>query len=305
MQKVIVLGSLNMDLSISCDVMPKAGETLNGYDFFINPGGKGGNQAVAAAKLGASTHMIASVGKDIFGKQLLETIKEYGVHCEHIETNEEIASGVAVIVCCDHDNRILLGNGANHALSYERVQASIATLAEEKDIFLTQLENDYEVVKKSIMYAKQKGLYTILNPAPARELDDALYEHLDLLVVNQSECELLSSIYPTCEKDYQDAIAFFADKGVNVIITLGEEGSVTQEKGVLIKVNSRKVDVVDTTAAGDSYIGALCAQLASGKTLEEALYFASDVAALCVTRRGAQVAIPYYQEVVDTFKEEY
>lgn len=305
MKKVIVLGSLNMDLSICCDTMPQAGETLNGYDFFINPGGKGGNQAVAAAKLGANTHMIANVGNDLFGKQLRSTLQEYGVHDEYVMQQEEVASGVALIVCCEEDNRIILGNGANHTLSLLKVQNAIDQLASPKDIFLTQLENDFETVKQSLIYAKQKGLYTILNPAPARMLDHTIYEHLDLLIVNQSECALLSSIYPKDDKDCEAAIAYFEKQGVQVIITLGEDGSITKENNKMIKIKSRKVKAIDTTAAGDSYIGALCMQLAQGNKMKEALRFASDVAALCVTRRGAQVAIPYYQEVIDIYKEEY
>lgn len=304
MKKVIVLGSLNMDLTICCDRIPARGETLNGYDFYINPGGKGGNQAVAAAKLDAPTYMIANVGDDLFGKQLIETLQEYGVNTTYVLKENETSSGVAMVICNEGDNRIILGNGANHSLTSERVIASLDAFACDDDIFLTQLENDYETVKESLAYAKGKGMYTILNPAPARSLDACIYENLDLIIVNQSECELLSGIYPEDASQCVRALDFFAEKGVQAIITLGSKGSVVREHNSMIEITSRHVDAVDTTAAGDSYIGALCAQLADEKGMEEALHFASDVAALCVTRRGAQVAIPYRQEVFDYYKEE-
>lgn len=304
MSKVIVLGSLNMDLSISSDYMPKKGETMNGYDFLINPGGKGGNQAVAAAKLGADTRMIASVGNDIFGKDIIEKLKEYGVHTENIEVSPYDATGVAVIVCCDHDNRIILGNGANHTLSFDTVRARLDAISEPGDIFLTQLENEYEVVNQSIRYAKSLGLYTIMNPAPARILDEDLYDYLDMVVVNQSECQLLTGIYPNDEETCMEALHKFASRNIKAIITLGSKGSITNVEAEPIFVASKKVETVDTTGAGDSYIGALCACLAKGTDIQEALEFATKVAAITVTRRGAQLSIPEYQEVLSYFEEE-
>lgn len=304
MKKVIVLGSLNMDLSICCENLPRSGETLNGYDFFINPGGKGGNQAVASAKLGADTYMIGNVGNDIFGKQLIDTLTEYKVDTTYVDISQNDASGVAVIICHENDNRIVLGNGANHSLKDDYVKKAIDELAVQNDIFLTQLENQYELVRDAIVYAKRKGLYTILNPAPAKALDDIIYEHLDLLVVNQSECELLSGIYPETDEDCRNAIEYFEKKKVQVLITLGKSGSVVKNNNQLVKINSRKVETVDTTGAGDSYIGALCAQLAKDVPMEDALKFSTDVAAICVTRRGAQVSMPTLSEVIEIYKEE-
>lgn len=305
MKKVIVLGSLNMDLTICADRMPQQGETMNGYDFFINPGGKGANQAVAAAKLDAQTYMIGNVGMDMFGGLLLDALKEYGVHAEEVCQEEHVASGVAMVLRSEGDNRIILGNGANHTLRIQNAKQAMDRLVNPEDIFLTQLENSYEVVKEALLYAKQKKMYTILNPAPARALDDQIYAAVDMLVVNQSECEMLSGIYPKDLESYEKAIAYFETKKVQVIITLGKEGSVFKENGETILISSPNVKTVDSTAAGDSYIGALCAELSKGSSLHEALMFASDVAALCVTRKGAQVSIPYRQEVYDTFHNKY
>lgn len=305
MKKVIVLGSLNMDLTICANRMPQQGETMNGYDFFINPGGKGANQAVAAAKLDAPTYMIGKVGNDMFGGSLMDALKVYGVHAEEVKQEKHTSSGVAVVLRSDGDNRIILGNGANHTLRIEEVKCAIDNLSSVEDIFLTQLENSYEVVKEALKYAKQKGMYTILNPAPARKLDNTIYTSVDMLVVNQSECEMLSGVYPCDMESYEKAIAYFEMKKVQVIITLGKDGSVFRNRKDITLITTPNVESVDSTAAGDSYIGALCAELANHTELEKALRFASDVAALCVTRKGAQVSIPYRQEVYDTFKNTY
>jgi ribokinase len=304
MKKLIVLGSLNMDLSIHSDCMPRDGETINGYGFLMNSGGKGGNQAVAAAKLGVEVKMLAKVGNDIFGKQLLDDLRDYGVDVSNIEISAEVTSGVAMITRCNNDNRIILSNGANYALNFETIKEKLEKISNKGDVFLAQLENDFEVVKKSIQYAKQLGLFTILNPAPAREIDDDLYKALDLVIVNQSECELLTGIYPDAESKYKAVLDKFHEKGVEVIVTLGTDGSITNYGGKFQHIESRKVKAVDTTAAGDSYIGALCKYLVYDKDLAEGLRFASDVAALTVTKKGAQISIPTLEEVKAYFKEE-
>lgn len=303
MKKLIVLGSLNMDLSIQSDYMPKSGETINGYGFLMNSGGKGGNQAVAAAKLGVDVKMIGKVGNDIFGKQLVEDLNKYGVDTNYVGVSDTVSSGIAIITRCNNDNRIILSNGANHALDFDSIKEIINKIGCNGDVFLTQLENKYEIVKQSIKYAKESGLYTILNPAPAKELEDELYEHLDLIIVNQSECELLTGIYPDSKELYEEALDQFRKKGVDAIITLGTVGSITNYQNSYAYIESKKVKAVDTTAAGDSYIGALCSYLVEDKNFIEGLNFASLVAAITVTREGAQVAIPTKNEVMEYFKE--
>lgn len=304
MKQVIVFGSLNMDLSIQCNELPQNGETINGFDFFVNPGGKGGNQAVAAAKLGAATKMIANIGNDVFGKDILDSLNSYGVQTEDIHISEYDSTGVAMIIRSHNDNRIILGNGANHTIAADQVKEKLKGIAKPGDIFLTQLENDYSVVKEAILYAKSLGMFTILNPAPARMLDDEFYENLDLIVVNQSECQLLTGIFPENEADSRTALQAFAEKKVAALITLGTSGSITNLYGEIIYVPSHKVETLDTTGAGDSYIGALCACLAEDSAIDQALEFATKVAAITVTRKGAQVSIPYKDEVDDYFKED-
>ncbi len=303
MKKIIVLGSLNMDLTIQSDAIPAKGETIHGYDFFTNPGGKGGNQAVSAAKLGSDTEMIACVGDDIFGQEMISKLDSYGVKTSNIMVSKDEATGVAMIVLCEKDNRIILGSGANYALDFEDVKNRFDKVANEGDIFLTQLENRYDVVIKSLKYAKEKGLYTIFNPAPARILEKEVYECLDLIIVNQSECQLLTDIYPDNEESYKKALCEFKQRGCNAIITLGSAGSITLVDDEVFLVESIDVDVVDTTAAGDSYIGALCNYLSEGKDLVEAMKFASKVASITVTKKGAQIAIPTKEEVIKFDKE--
>lgn len=304
MKKVIVLGSLNMDLTIQCSNLPKNGETINGSDFFVNPGGKGGNQAVSAAKLGAETHMIANIGNDIFGDQLLEALKKYGVNTDGVLRDEHEASGVAMIIRSHGDNRIILGNGANHTLPVETMKEKLKEIANPGDIFLTQLENDYPLVREALSLAKELSLYTILNPAPARMLDEEVYQNLDMIVVNQSECELLTGIYPEDEDTCMEAMHTFEKRGVSAIITLGTHGSMSNAFHQTLFVPACKVKTVDTTGAGDSFIGALCSCLAKDIPMPEAMEFATRVAAITVTRKGAQSSIPYKEEVESYFKEE-
>lgn len=304
MKKVIVLGSLNMDLTIQCVNLPKNGETINGSDFFVNPGGKGGNQAVAAAKLGAETHMIANIGSDIFGDQLLEALQSYGVHTEGVLRDHNETSGVAMIIRSHGDNRIILGNGANHTLPKDAMREKLQELANPGDIFLTQLENDYTLVQDALRLAKELQLFTILNPAPARILDEDVYDNLDMIVVNQSECELLTGIYPEDEDTCMEAMNAFERRKVSAIITLGTYGSMSNAFGETLFVPARKVETVDTTGAGDSFIGALCSSLSKGMTMKESMEFATKVAAITVTRKGAQGSIPYKEEVDPYFEEE-
>lgn len=304
MKKVIVLGSLNMDVTIQCDEIPRNGETINGSDFFMNPGGKGGNQAVACAKLGAPTSMIANVGNDVFGNDIMSALQEYGVHTDAIQTSPYDTTGVAMIIRSHNDNRIILGNGANHTLDIAYVKQALKELSTPGDILLTQLENDFHLVKESITYAKELGMYTILNPAPARVLDSEIYQNLDLVVVNQSECQLLTGVYPNDEDSSKEALRAFDDHHVDSIITLGVHGSISSYQQQYIFVPARQVEAIDTTGAGDSYIGAVCSYLAQAKSMNDALQFATNVAAITVTRKGAQVSIPYRDEVESYFQED-
>lgn len=304
-RKIIVFGSLNMDLSIEADQMPKTGETIDGHSFFTAPGGKGGNQAVAAAKSGAQTYMIASVGQDFFGKQLISSLTENQVDCSYITEREEASTGVAVIVRSQGDNRIILNAGANHCVENKEISNALQQIANKEDIFLTQFENKQAVVLEALKEAKSRGLFTVLNPAPAKAIPSESYKYIDLIIVNQSECELLTNIYPTTEEECKKAMAILFEAGVHsAIITLGVDGSIYGQATEFIFVSSYSVKAVDTTAAGDSYIGTFLYKFSNGDTIAESMNYASKASALAVTKQGAQPSIPSIDEIVSYFKEE-
>ncbi len=316
MKKVIVFGSLNMDITIECDTMPKAGETLEGRNFFTNPGGKGGNQAVAAAKLGAPTYMIARVGKDLFGGQVQSALAGYGVDCTYLSESESKNTGVAVITRCEGDNRIVLSSGANHEMTARDVDTILEQVSEPQDIFVTQYECESAAVIGSLHFmaaAKRRGLFTLFNPAPAKAIPSEAYPNIDLIVVNQTECEYLTGLYPTEATSCQNALNRFLAMGVgNAIITLGSRGSICRIGEKIVKIESYSVPNVDTTAAGDTYIGALASALVRGDTMDACMRFATKAAALTITRQGAQISIrqgaqisiPYQNEIETYFKEE-
>lgn len=296
MKKLIVLGSLNMDMSIETDRIPLQGETIHGKGFLMNTGGKGGNQAVAAAKANTFTYLIGKVGDDALGEQVLKDLALYGVHTDYVLTSEKESTGLAMIVRCNHDNRIMLHAGANYDITIDEVKDSLQSIAESSDLFLSQLENPYPIVKQALSYAKELGLTTILNPAPAQKLEDEVYQTLDWIVVNESECEILSGIYPD-ETHYKQALQWFLEKGCNVIITLGEHGCIACTKDKQYRMPANKVEVLDTTGAGDTFIGAFCKCLCDDCDITYALKYASCAASLTVSRYGAQCAIPTNEEI--------
>ena len=298
MKQVIVFGSLNMDLTIRCERMPQQGETVEGSNFLNNPGGKGGNQAVAAAKFGAPTKMIACVGQDVFGRKLLEVLQSYRVDCGEIRESETGQTGVAIITCHEGDNRIILSPGTNHELKAADVREALSRIAVPGDIFMTQYECEQNTVLASLEYAKEIGMYTIFNPAPAKIIPEKYYPFIDLLVVNQTEAEYQTGIFPQEEESCKQAIESMQRMGAKqVIITLGSRGRIFNAGESLHSVPAERVEVVDTTAAGDTFIGVLAACLAEGKEIEESVRYATKAAALTIMRYGAQQAIPYRDEV--------
>lgn len=299
MSKVIVYGSLNMDLSIESDHMPQLGETLMGRCFITNPGGKGANQAVAAAKLGAEVVMLGSVGLDAFGDQMIATLVEQGVRCDLLERIDAHPTGVAVITRVEGDNFITIDPGANFSTDITYVKQALDMEAAPGDVFLCQLECDFDTTMDAIRYAHEQGMYTVLNPAPARTLPEWVYEHIDLLVVNESECEILTSIYPVGSDDLSVAMDVLCERGVrSVAITLGARGSVVRVRGEEYQTIPPCVDAIDTTCAGDTYIGALVAGYSRGVSLDETLALATEASALATTRIGAQQSIPLLDEVI-------
>ncbi|WP_051986404.1 ribokinase [Clostridium amazonitimonense] len=303
MKKVIVVGSLNMDLTIKVDNIPSKGETIQGHDFLLNAGGKGGNQAIAAVKSKAEVLFIGSVGKDPFGTEILSSLKNNGINTDYIDIQSTEPTGIAMIVCHESDNRIIINPGANNSLSFDFAKEKLFELAKEEDIFVTQFENDLSTTLKLIEYAKSIGMTTLLNPAPAKLFSSEYYKYIDILVINQSECEMLTNIYPRSTEECEKAANILKEKGAkNIVITLGRHGSVTITPDETIKISAHKVDAIDSTAAGDSFIGALSAQLSFGNSLKEALIYATKVSAITVTREGAQISIPTLEQVNEFFK---
>lgn len=282
---IYVIGSLNMDLRIESPYMPVAGETITGSNFITNGGGKGANQATAAAKLGGKVKMCGVVGSDSFGETLISNLKEAGADVSHVRKQSDTPTGIAMIIVTENNNRIILDKGANACLTKEDIDEFLKD-AGESDVYLTQLENPIDIVGYGLKKAKEKGMYTVLNPAPADQTIAEYFEYVDLITPNESELALFGG----------KSILFSA--GIRKIVTtLGSKGyEIADENGANI-YPCIKVKAIDTTAAGDTLCGGLCAYLSEGKTLEEACAFGSMAASIACTRVGAQQSVPTREEV--------
>ena len=295
MKKVFVLGSINMDMVITSPYIPQSGETLTGSNFFLNPGGKGANQAVACAKQNVETSMIACVGNDTFGNELFDKLKNtYKVNCDDVLKIDNVPTGVAMIIVCNHDNRIILDCGTNHKLTNNQIDKALEK-ANKGDIFVTQLENNLDAILYGIKKAKEKEMITIFNPAPAINLEKDIFKYVDYLIVNESEFEIISGIKPELDGSYYKCLNLLQAK--NMIVTLGSKGSVFIDKDKIERIASYKIEAVDTTAAGDTYVGVLASQLAKNKNIKESLEYASAASALTCLKQGAQQSIPYEIDV--------
>ena len=296
MNKIYVVGSINMDMVITTPYIPAEGETLTGSNFFLNGGGKGANQAVAAAKQNVKTFLIGNVGNDIYGKDLINNLSDYNVDTTYLHKLNDTPTGVAMIIIHNNDNRIILDGGANHKVTYNQIDEALMS-AEENDIFITQLENNMNAVTYGLIQAKEHKMITIFNPAPAKEINKELYNYIDYLILNETECEILSGLYP---KD-EDVIKQVYEKLSvnNLIITLGSKGSLLVKKDEIIKISPNKVDAIDTTAAGDTYVGVFASQLVKGKNKGDALNYASIASSLTCLKKGAQQSIPFEKEVLE------
>lgn len=297
-RKIVVVGSSNTDMVIKLDRIPRPGETIIGGDFIMAAGGKGANQAVAAARLGGEVTFVARVGADIFGKQAVQNFQEEGINTEFMVVDEESPSGVALIfVDQKGENSIAVASGANGRLSEQDVATARVKL-EDAEVLLLQLETPLETVRYAASMAAEKGVQVILNPAPARELDDALLSNITVLTPNESETELLTGVKIEDEESAKAAAQILRDRGVaDVIITLGAQGSLMVTGTQAAMIPTKEVQAVDTTAAGDAFNGALAYAIAVGKPLEEAARFANLVGALSATRMGAQPSMPTNKEL--------
>lgn len=264
----------------------------------MNPGGKGANQAVAAARLGGKVIFIAKVGNDPFGIRSVDQYKAEGIGTKHVVVDKEHPSGVALIlVDARGENSIAVASGANAHLMPADIDEARAAI-EEGDIVLMQLETPIETVEHAAIIAKQMGKKVILNPAPAHALSEQLLQCLYMLIANETEAEYISGTQITDMDSVARAADIICSKGVeNVVITLGSKGAFIKEHGVYHQVQALKVKAVDATAAGDTFCGAVCVALAEGKNITEAVEFANRAAAVTVTRMGAQSSLPYRSEV--------
>lgn len=304
MKKLVVFGSLNTDLTIQCDRLPINGETVHGSDFMINVGGKGCNQAIGSAKSGCRVEFIGGVGDDVFGKKILDTLKEYKINTENVQVIKNCPTGTAVITRNNGDNRIILDSGANYNIDIDKAEKTLEKLACKKDIFLTQFENRFDVVKLMLKKAKSLGMYTILNPAPAQFIEKEVYKDIDMIILNQSETKVLTGIYPENSETCIEAMKAMDSFGVkSSIITLGSKGSVSMIDGKLHKAEAYKVKVVDSTGAGDAYIGALISRMVKDMNLVDCMSYATKVSALTILKTGAEKSIPFEKEVNEHFKD--
>ena len=296
--KVVVVGSLNTDMIVKMERLPGPGETLIGGEFIMAAGGKGANQAVAAARLGGEVTLIARVGADIFGQEAIEGFKQDGINTDFIVQDTVHPSGVALIfVGQDGENSIAVASGANGHLSIDDVASAHSEL-EAAQVLLLQLEIPLETVGYAAHRASELGLKVILNPAPARELDDDLLRNVNVLTPNETEAEILTGISITDEASAEEAAGRLKGRGVeNVIITLGAKGALMFNQEGAQLVPSKKVDAVDTTAAGDAFNGALAYALAEGKPIAEAVRFANLAGAFSATKMGAQPSMPTFVEL--------
>jgi ribokinase len=297
-KKILVAGSSNTDMVIRTDHFPAPGETILGGEFLMNAGGKGANQAVAAARLGGNVTFIGKTGDDIFGKQAVKQLNEEGINVSFMALDKENPSGVAMItVDRNGENSIVVASGANGTLSPGDFDKAISEL-DHSEFVLLQLEIPVPTVEYIAQTAAWKGKKVILNPAPAVPLSDNLLQNLYIITPNETEAGILTGMKVTDEDSAREAAFCLQKKGVEiVIITMGAAGAfyLTSEKSGIIP--SIRVEAVDTTAAGDTFNGALAVALSEGKSLEEAIIFANRAAAISVTRVGAQSSVPYRNEL--------
>lgn len=300
MQKssIIVVGSSNTDMVIKSPHLPLPGETILGGTFFMNAGGKGANQAVAAARLGGDITFIAKVGDDIFGKQAIELFSKAGIDTTYVFTDAQHPSGVALINVDDKgENCIVVASGANAALFKEDLEIAKDKIA-NASIVLMQLETPIVTVEYVAAFAKEKGIQVVLNPAPAAGLSDELLQNINIITPNQHEAAMLTGTEVNDLDSAKHAAKILNGKGVEtIIITLGAEGALLYYKDFFTLIETPKVKAVDTTAAGDVFNGALVVALSEGASMVHAVEYACNAAAISVTRLGAQASAPYRNEV--------
>ncbi|MFK3936077.1 ribokinase [Alkalihalobacillus sp. NPDC078783] len=292
--KIVVIGSINMDMVTRADRFPKKGETISGGSFDQLPGGKGANQAVACARLGASVSMIGAVGDDPTGSVLLQQLQDEQINTDWVHVMNNETTGIAQITVAEEDNQIIIVPGANFAITKAQIDAAKSVI-EAADLVLIQLEIPMDIVEYAAEVASGLGVNVILNPAPAQALNDTLLSHVDYLTPNETEL-----MHLTNQTSLKEGMETLLKEGLQgVIVTLGGEGVqyMVQGNSDSKVVKGRLVEVVDTTGAGDTFNGALAYKLAGGANITDAIVFANAAAGLSVMRFGAQTGMPTLDEV--------
>ena len=284
---ITVIGSMNMDLVVESDKIPRKGETIFGKEFNTFPGGKGANQAVAAARLGGTVQMIAKVGKDAFGLELTQQLNKENIDTTHISISEDSSTGIANIVISEKDNRIIVIPGANYDLTAEQILQLVETI-KLSEIVIMQLEILPETVKAVVEICKEYSIPVLLDPAPAQYFDLNLIPDLTYMTPNEQECEQIFGM------NFEEALEIHPNK---LIVTLGEKGAIYYDGTNHVKVPSVATKVVDTTGAGDTFSGALGYALSNQYPLKDAIVFANAASSLSVGKLGAQEGMPSRQQV--------
>jgi ribokinase len=305
MLHIVVVGSLNMDLVVRTPRLPLPGETILGQDFRTIPGGKGANQAVVAARLGARVSMVGRVGDDSFGRTLLNHMRREGIDITHVERDEAEPTGIAMItVDAGGQNSIVVASGANFRLTSEQVAMALSNLP-PYDALILQLESPLDAVLVAARRAQEAGARVILNPAPARPLPETLLDCVDVLIPNESEASLLASMPIQSRKEAEEAARRLLDRGLQaVILTRGGEGAlVVTAEGRAVHLPPHQVEVVDATAAGDAFVAGVTVGLGEGLSLIEAARLGNATGAMTVTRMGAQSSFPTREEVEELLRQ--
>lgn len=296
MKTILVVGSLNMDYTIYVNEFPKEGETLFGNNRFIQPGGKGANQAVAIAKSGlVNTVMIGAIGNDKDGEEVRNIVSSFGVDAKLIKKDVETGNAT-IVVDKNSENKIIIIGGANTSLSIDDIDVS---LIEKADYIVLQNEINQAVNDFVINKAYELNKTIIYNPAPYRNIDDDILKKITYFIPNEIELEKYSNM-----NNIDDDISYLLNKGIkNVLVTLGTKGSLLKNKNELIKVDAFKVDAIDTVAAGDTFVGYFVSALASGKSEKEAMLLASKASSITVSRKGSLVSIPTLKEIYEKYSD--